>query len=309
MIDAASFVRLSETGKEAAAAGKSQEAVDALERALSLWRGGRGRTSRSRRLPCLSSPTLSASRRSRRGQKRYWASDDTRNLSAGSNRREANTRSVSDGEGRFTDDAVSARGHRPAPFRARGRSLERIAELRRTLSTELGIEPSAVAQSLECQILARDEALEFEQPAQPMSREGRKTIVALACITMDDHTLEPEAHRFETAKRIEEVTVAVSGRDGTVADDSGSVVVVTFGIRRSTRSSFARSSIGSGARALSSFTSSCSRTSSRPLRWATSGRLGRRGRSPTCSSCRGGSDGLRAARRDAARAAARAWRS
>lgn len=224
MIDAASFVRLSEAGKEAAAAGRGQKAVDALERALSLWRG-----------KPLSDVAIS----------------------------EASIPELADLEDRYITtveawaEAILGLGrHAQAigrlertraqhPLRERlylleaiakyrsgreGEALERIAELRRILSTELGVEPSPAAQSLERQILTRDEALEFEQAASPISREGRKTIVALACITMDERTVDPEAHWLETAKRIERVTVTVAARGGTIADGSGSIVVATFGI-------------------------------------------------------------------------------
>jgi DNA-binding SARP family transcriptional activator len=224
MIDAASFVRLSETGCEAAAAGRWQEAVDVLERALSLWRG---EPLSDVSISEASIPELADLRDRYATTVEAWAEAM---LALG---RHAETIRVLE----------RTRGQHPlrerlylleaiAMYRSgrEGEALEKIAELRRTLSMELGIEPSAAAKSLERQILARDEALEFEQPATPMSREGRKTIVALACITMTEHTLDPEAQRLETASRIGGVTGAVSSRDGTLADRSGSAVIATFGI-------------------------------------------------------------------------------
>jgi DNA-binding SARP family transcriptional activator len=224
MVDAASFVRLSEAGKEAAAASRRQEAVDALERAISLWRG---EPLSDVAISETSVPELADLRDRYVTTVEAWAEAM---LVLG---RHAEAISLLE----------RTRAYYPlrerlylleatAKYRSRreGEALEGIAELRRTLSTELGIDPSPAARYLERQILARDEALELEQAASPMPREGRKTIVALACIAMDEHTLDPEEHRLETAKRIERVTVTVSARDGTLANRSGSAVVATFGI-------------------------------------------------------------------------------
>jgi DNA-binding SARP family transcriptional activator len=119
-----------------------------------------------------------------------------------------------------------------------GDALEVAERLRRHLSQELGIEPSAAIQLLHQDILNRSPSLDL--PASDTDsevREGRKTVTVLASLIATSgqgsgRAGDPEAYRAATERAAELAGGVIESHGGTVLDSRGGHVVGVFGMPR-----------------------------------------------------------------------------
>lgn len=119
-----------------------------------------------------------------------------------------------------------------------GDALEVAERLRRHLSQELGIEPSAAIQQLQQDILNRSPSLDLPTPLTTLDvREGRKTITVLASRISAGgagatRAGDPEAYRGATKRAAELAGRIIESHGGTVLDSRGGHLVGVFGVPR-----------------------------------------------------------------------------
>ena len=159
-LDAVRFERLREQGRAALAVGHAAEAADRLRRALLLWRG-----------PALAEfDAPFAAVEARRLEETHLACIEDRfdaELAVGEHARIVPELATFAAQHPLRE-RVHAQ-HMLALYRS-GRQAEALAayrELRRTLATDLGLEPSPALRALELQILQQDPALDVAARPAP----------------------------------------------------------------------------------------------------------------------------------------------
>jgi DNA-binding SARP family transcriptional activator len=225
-VDAAAFTDLSEGGREAAAAGRWDEAAELLGHALALWRDA---PLADVGLSAASLPELTELADRHVAAVEAWTEAMLALGRAGD--------VLATLERTRSRHPLRERLHRLsalALYRAgrQSEALESLAQLRRTLAAELGIEPSAAIRILESRILAQDPALDLAPASRSVAREGRKTVVALVCRTAVQGSSDPEASRLPAQDQIMRVRDILETREATVLGASGSTIVAVFGVPR-----------------------------------------------------------------------------
>ncbi len=225
-VDATRFRALSETGRRQAADSAWQQAAASLGEAVSLWRGS----------PALDVEMSSIPVEAIELEESYLATVES-------------WAEAMLALGRHEETIELLERLRPRhPLRDRlhslaalalyrcgrqGEALECLGELRRQLSSELGIEPGAGVQELERQILSRDPALDPPGTEPQVVREGRKAVVALVCRLPGDGSGDPEAGRVPAEGEIGVARDSIERREGSVLLASGRKLVGLFGVPRS----------------------------------------------------------------------------
>jgi DNA-binding SARP family transcriptional activator len=233
-VDLARFDALLEDGRDALARGEPERARESLGRALELWRGSP--------LDGLDVPGMPPGALTDLEERRTAAIEARLEADLALGR---HADAVSELDRLLAEHPMNERLHQLAAltlYRAgrQGDALEVCARLRRTLSEELGIEPSPAVLDLEQRILRHDASLDLprEEIPQPDERahEGRKTIAALVCRVAlgrtDGRSLDPEAERHAMRRFVDAARAAVEGHGGTVRDAQGSALVALFGVPR-----------------------------------------------------------------------------
>ncbi len=119
-----------------------------------------------------------------------------------------------------------------------GDALDVLEHLRRHLSQELGIEPSATIAQLQHNILNRSPSLGLPLADAPgEAREGRKTITVLASSISTGGrgsvgAGDPEDNRAGTERAAELASRIIGSHGGTVLDSRGGHVIGVFGVPR-----------------------------------------------------------------------------
>jgi DNA-binding SARP family transcriptional activator len=120
-------------------------------------------------------------------------------------------------------------------------ALEVLAHLRRALSEDLGIEPGPAVVDLEAKILRHDADLELQPTGEDDAaaiavREGRKTIIALACrldaADRNGGPLDPEARGSVTAGIMDLVRGVYDAHGAVSFDVPGELLCAVFGVPR-----------------------------------------------------------------------------
>jgi DNA-binding SARP family transcriptional activator len=223
------FEALTESGRAALASGDPEAASRALTEALDLWRGAP--------LGDLDVPGAIGLDLVRLEELRIAAVKSRLEADLALGR---HAEVVPELEQLLADQPMNERLHALAAlalYRAGrvGDALEVLEQLRRHLSQELGIEPSAAITRLQQDILSRSPSLDLSLAAPPEVREGRKTITVFASsISIDAQgsvrERDPEANRAGT-ERVAELAAEIIGlHGGTVLESRGGHVVGVFGV-------------------------------------------------------------------------------
>ncbi len=231
-LDLRRFERLAEEGRAALARGEPEEARETLGRALDLWRG---QALAGLDLPGLPTALLAdlEERRSAVLESRLEA-----DLALG-----RHLEVVPELESQLTAQPLNERLHALAAlalYRSgrQGDALEVCERLRRTLSEELGIEPSLAIQQMEQRILNHDPSLDLpaeEEEGTQTVREGRKPVTALVCRLVpvgDEGLADPEAQRGPLEALIDAATKVIETRGGKVHEALSGRIAAVFGIPR-----------------------------------------------------------------------------
>jgi DNA-binding SARP family transcriptional activator len=214
-IDAVRFERLAGSGARALAAGRLQEAADALREALALWRGS----------PLADFPYESFS------QTEIARLEELR-LTAMEHRIDADL--ACGGHADLVPELEALAAEHPLRERLSGQlmlalyrsgrqaeALESYRRTRRRLIDELGLDPSPPLQLLERGILLQDPSLELPRPARTGARVEGSTR-PLTVLVADEATGDGD-------DVLDAVVGAVLGRGGRIESFRGDGVLATFG--------------------------------------------------------------------------------
>jgi DNA-binding SARP family transcriptional activator len=220
-VDAFAFKRLVEEGGKLLGAGDNERAIEALERALSLWRGS---PLTGIDLPGLAPGVLNELEdlHDRAMVLRFEAE-----LAMGHH-------------AEIVPDLGRARADRPLDERVAelaalalyrsGRQADALAELsalRHSLSEELGMEPGAAISELERKILGADPSLRPEEPQEALAKETRKTVTVVALRLPSG---DPEDVRASTAAVADIFEGVVSSLGGWCPPASSGRLLAVFGV-------------------------------------------------------------------------------
>jgi DNA-binding SARP family transcriptional activator len=226
-IDVGRFERLTAEGR--AASGEAR--VEKLREALTLWRGPP--------LADLAFEPFAANEASRLEELRTAALEELidAKLSLG-----ASAELVAELEALITEHPFRERlrGQLMLALYRAGRqaeALEAYQEARRTLTDELGIEPSAPLRELEQALLRQDPSVaapvRVEREMAAPQEERRKTVTVLFADVAYPVTLDPELLRETSLAVLKTTRGVLEGHGAMIEQRSGDEVMAVFGVPRS----------------------------------------------------------------------------
>src|SRR5690348_8379313 len=226
-LDVAQFEQLIFEGRDALAAGTATEAVQLLDRAMTLWRG----------------PPLADFRYEPFAQAEIARLEELR-LACLEERNEAELALGSAGAltaelGRMVADhplRERLRGQLMLALYRSGRQTEALGtyrEFRSTLREELGLEPASALRDLETAILRHDPVLapgSATGGTPPSRRPVTVLCVALQVTLSSGVALDPEAHGVVSEHVVTGLTAVLERHGGTLAATDGEHLMGVFGV-------------------------------------------------------------------------------
>jgi DNA-binding SARP family transcriptional activator len=228
-IDAHRFDRSVHEGSVALGHGNADAALEKLERALALWRG--------EPLADLDVPSALRGELNALEELRLRAMETQFEAALATGRHLDFLSSMGTAVKEHPLNERLHALHMVALYRAgrQGEALDVASRMRRTLSQELGIQPSPALATLERQILEQDPSLDPVIPKRPSAvREARKTVVAMTvrvtAAALTGSTLDPEVVHPMTARVAARLNEIVRRHGGLVYETLPTSITVVFGL-------------------------------------------------------------------------------